>query len=343
MARRTSLPSRLRAIPRPPPRPRDTSLDHLLLTRYLGAYADWMGMTGYAALTVEMRRYKLMHFITWAYERSLSDPREITRPILERYQRHLYFLRKDNGEPLALSTQNDLLIAVKQYFKWLARENHILANPASDLQLPKLPKRLPRHILSVEEVEQCLSGADPATPGGLRDRALLELLYSTGIRRMEAARLSCGDLDRARGLLLVREGKGGADRVVPVGERALAWIEKYQNEARPLMTTTIDGALFVGDYGLPMPPDRVTLTVRRYLALAGIDKPGAAHLLRHACATHMLEGGADIRFIQALLGHRNLTTTEIYTHVSIDKLKAIHAATHPARLTRRDDEDLPLS
>lgn len=344
MPRRTSLPNRHRAVPRPPPRPRDTSLDHLLLTRYLGAYADWMGITGYAALTVEMRRYKLMNFITWAHERSLSDPREITRPILERYQRHLYFLRKDNGDPLALSTQNDLLIAVKQYFKWLARENHILANPASDLQLPKLPKRLPRHILSVEEVEQCLAGANPATSGGLRDRALLELLYSTGIRRMEAARLTCSDLNQARGILLVREGKGGSDRVVPVGDRALAWIEKYRNEARPLMTPAIDGALFVGDYGLPMPPDRVTLTVRRYLALAGIDKPGAAHLLRHACATHMLEGGADIRFIQALLGHSNLTTTEIYTHVSIDKLKAIHAATHPAKLRRvgRDDEEPSL-
>lgn len=340
MARRPHVPSRRRAVPRPPPRPRDTSLDHLLLTRYIAPYLAWMAVAGYSPLTATMRRQKLMVFVAWAHERGLTDPREITRPILERYQRHLHFVRKDNGDPLALSTQNDLLVAVKQYFKWLARENHLLANPASELQLPKLPKRLPRHILTVEDMERVLACADPATPNGLRDRALLELLYSTGIRRMEAAHLSCADLDTRRGVLLVREGKGGADRVVPVGDRALAWIEKYRNEARPLMTPAIDGPLFVGDYGRPLDPGLVSIKVKRCLTLAGLDLPGAAHLLRHACATHMLEGGADIRFIQALLGHSNLETTEIYTHVSIDKLKAIHAATHPARLQRsRPEED----
>lgn len=296
-----------------------------------------MAIRGYSASTVKLRHHKLLNFIDWAEERGLSDPKEITRPILERYQRHLHFARRADGAPLAISTQNDQLIAVRQYFKWLARENHILANPASELELPKVPKRLPRHILSIEEVERVLAGADPATPEGLRDRALLELLYSTGIRRTEAASLLCEDLHFPRGILLVREGKGKRDRVVPIGERAQAWVEKYRDEARGLMTDVAHGPLFVGNYGRAMSAGMVALTTKRYLKRAGIDKPGAAHLLRHACATHMLEGGADIRFIQVLLGHAHLTSTEVYAHVSVEKLKAIHAATHPAQLQRRGD------
>jgi integrase/recombinase XerD len=188
----------------------------------------------------------------------------------------------------------------------------------------------------VQEVEAILTEADPATPYGLRDRAILELLYSTGLRRMEVARLALYDVDPNRRLLFVREGKGAKDRVVPIGERALAWLDRYLLEARPLLIAAKIDALFVTDYGEQVSPEFVAQHVKRYMDFAGVNKPGATHVLRHAMATHMLEAGADVRILQALLGHSNLNTTEIYTHVSIEHLRAIHDATHPARLMRQE-------
>jgi integrase/recombinase XerD len=195
--------------------------------------------------------------------------------------------------------------------------------------LPRLPKTLPRALLGVAETEAILTAADPATPEGLRDRAMLELL-SAGLRRTELARLRRYDADLARRLVFVREGKGRKDRVAPIGERACAWLDRYLVQARPRLLGHSSEALFVTDWGEPVTPERVADTVRRAKARAGVDKPGAAHLLRHACATHMLDGGADVRHIQALLGHASLATTERYTHVAISKLQEVHARTHPA-------------
>jgi integrase/recombinase XerD len=209
------------------------------------------------------------------------------------------------------------------------------------------PKRLPRALLSVEDIEAILREAVPDTASGLRDRAMLELLYSTGLRRMEVTRLALYDIDLSRRLVLVREGKGKKDRVVPLGERAAAWLIKYLAEARPALLATDNAALFITDLGETILPENLASKVKRYMHRAGIDKVGAVHLFRHACATHMLDNGADVRYIQALLGHANLETTEIYTHVSIEKLQQIHAATHPAKLTRTarpasDDDESTL-
>jgi integrase/recombinase XerD len=201
--------------------------------------------------------------------------------------------------------------------------------------MPKLPKRLPQYVLTVEEVERILSEPDCSKPSGIRDRAIMELLYSTGLRRMELAKLKVHDVNLGHGTLMVRGGKGGKDRMVPVGSRAAAWLTKYLADVRPTLTAaTDDGRLFLTDFGESFEKHRLGDMVKRYIANAGIPAPGACHLFRHACATHMLENGADIRFIQAMLGHAQLSTTEIYTQVSISKLKEIHAATHPAKLDR---------
>lgn len=318
-----------------PPGNAPDPLAHNRLTRYMEDHFEWMLVTGYSADTVRARRQTLRRFIAWADERGLNDPREITRPILERYQRYLYYYRKPDGSPLTISMQGQYLAPLKTWFKWLSRQNHILANPAADLDLPKQPKCLPRSVPSVEEVEAILREADPATPQGLRDRALLETLYATGLRRMELPGVALYDVDLNRGVLWVRHGKGNRQRVVPLGERAMAWLEKYLVEARPQLLTVETEALFLTDYGDPVAPAYVASKVKRYMQFAGYNKPGSTHLLRHACATHMLEGGADVRYIQEMLGHENLETTEIYTHVSIDKLIAVHGATHPSRLQRR--------
>ena len=315
------------------------------LVRYMEEHFEWMLVTGYSPETVRARRQAIRKFIAWADERGLADPREITRPMLERYQRFLFYYRKpegkDAGAPLTIGMQYQYLAPLKTWFRWLSREHHILANPAADLDLPRQPKRLPRSVPSVQEVEAILAEAEHDNAQGLRDRALLEVLYATGLRRMELAGAAVYDVDLGRGILWVRHGKGGRERVVPLGERAKAWLDKYLTEARPQLLGVQDvqgrQALFVNDYGEPAHADFISGKVKRYMEFAGIDKVGSAHLLRHACATHMLEGGADIRFIQEMLGHANLETTEIYTHVSIDKLIAVHRATHPSRLQRHRD------
>lgn len=331
-----------KAAPRKPAGPAHTQDDPLagrLLVRYMAEHFEWMLINHYSADTVRARRQAIRKFISWIGERGIDDPRQITQPMIERYQRHLFYYRKTNGEPLTVGMQLQYLAAIKLWFKWLTRAHHILANPASELELPRPPKRLPSRILSQAEVQAVLNEAEPSTAGGVRDRALLELLYASGIRRSEAATLGVYDPDTVRGVLWVRHGKGGRQRVVPLGTRACAWMDKYLHEARPQLLGQQTHALFITDYGYPMRADQIADKVRRYLRFAGIGPGGGAtHLLRHACATHMLEGGADIRFIQAMLGHSSLETTEIYTHVSIDKLIAVHKATHPSRLERQPSE-----
>ncbi len=309
-------------------------LAHNGLLLWMEVHFEALLVKGYSADTVRAARTAIRRFIGWCDERGLSQPTDITKQVLERYQRHLFYYRKPDGRPLTIGTQASCLAPLKLWFKWLARENHILYNPASEIDLPRVGKRLPRVILAVSEVESIIAEAVPDNPMGLRDRAMLELLYSAALRRTETANLAVYDIDLKRRLVIVREGKGRKDRMVPCGERALGWLEKYMMEARPLLMTADHTALFVTDYGEPADPEFIAHRVRKYKEHAGIDRPGATHLLRHACATHMLEGGADVRYLQAMLGHSNLETTEIYTHVAIDKLQAVHAATHPAKAVR---------
>jgi integrase/recombinase XerD len=295
---------------------------------------EWMLITGYTPDTVRGRRQAIRRFIAWCDDRGLCDPKEITKPILERYQRRLFYYRKPDGAPLTLGSQHSALTPLKTFFKWLAKENHILWNPASELELPPQPKQLPRALLSVEDIEAILRAIDHTTLTGLRDRAMLETLYSTAVRRTEFAGLLRYDADLSRLTLFVRKGKGHKERYVPLGERAALWLDKYLLESRPQLACGDSDALFVTDCGEPITPEFLASRVDRYMEAAGVDKPGSCHLFRHACATHMLDNGADIRFIQAMLGHATLSTTERYTHVAIAKLQQIHAATHPARLTR---------
>jgi integrase/recombinase XerD len=310
-----------------------------LMSAYQAAFAEWEAIRGYSPRTIEHRRFALARFTAWCAERGIERPQDVTRPILERYQRHIHHHRKKNGQPLGVSAQVNLLIPIRAWYKWLARQNHVLSNPAADLELPRQPKRLPKGLLSIAEVEAVLAHADPATGAGLRLRALLETLYSTGIRRMEAASLTLHDIDTERGALMVRQGKGSKDRLIPIGARACAWIERYRNEVRPLLVVGADDyTLFLDDAGQKYDPGRLGELVKRHLDAAGITQPGSCHLFRHAMATHMLEAGADIRFIQAMLGHEDLNTTQIYTQVSLTKLKQIHDATHPARPHRQAAE-----
>jgi integrase/recombinase XerD len=303
--------------------------------RYAEEFFTWLLARNYAERTVGNRRQYLGYFIEWCAERGLTKPGEITKPILERYQRYLYHYRKKNGRPLSFRSQHSRLVPVRAFFKWLARQNHILYNPASELELPKLEHRLPKHVLSAGEAEQVIAQCDLNDPLGVRDRAILETFYSTGMRRMELIELTLYSADVERGTIMVRQGKGKKDRMIPIGERALLWIRKYLDEVRPqLIVEPDDGTLFITSLGEAFAASRMTQLVRNYVLAAEIPKRGSCHLFRHTMATLMLENGADIRFIQAMLGHVRLDTTQIYTQVSIRKLKEIHTATHPARAER---------
>jgi integrase/recombinase XerD len=322
------------------PHPSDTNP----LQAYRRAHVSWTQSTGYSEQTAKSRDLALARFIEWADARGLGQPADITRTVLEAYQRHLYLYRKQDGQPLSIRTQKTLLQPLRTFCRWLTREHHLAYNPASELVLPRTPRTLPRGLLSPQQIDTLMAQPDVGSSvgglTGIRDRAMLELLYGSGMRRMELGRLTVADIDTAACTAMIREGKGRKDRFIPIGERAAHWVNRYLVEVRPsLVVEQSDWTLFLTDYGEAYAGGRLSDLVKRYMLLAGFTQ-GSCHTLRHACATHMLENGADLRFIQALLGHADLSTTEIYTHVAIGKLKAVHAATHPAAQVKAARRDL---
>ena len=326
------MPNWGRQAPYPPIGP---AHDPASLYRQMMDFLAWLEEKNTSRHTLKHWELYLRYFVSWCDERGLTHPAEITRPIIERYQRHLFLKRKQNGAPLSATTQASRITPIRKWFRWLTRNYRILYNPAADLDLPKVEARLPKHVLTVDEVEAVLRQPDVSTAIGVRDRAMLETLYSTGIRRMEIIGLQQRGVDQERGTLMIRQGKGKKDRMVLVGERALAWIAKYRDEVRPeLALAGDDDSLFLTVAGQSFSDNRMTQMVRDYVRATGLGNLGSCHLFRHAMATQMLENGADVRFIQAMLGHADIKTTQVYTQVSIRALKDIHTATHPARLVR---------
>jgi len=303
------------------------------LASLLEKHLEDLRLKNYSEYTIKGRRVHIGFFLDWCQERGIAEPAEVTRTVLESYQRNVFHYRKKNGEPLSYTGQHDRIVPLRVWFKWMARHHYILHNPASELELPRLGMRLPKAVLTANEAEQVMQQTGVHDPLGLRDRAILETLYSTGMRRLELVNLTLWDLDLERATVAIRQGKGKKDRIIPLGDRAAAWIRKYLDEARPhLASEPDDKTVFVSNAGEPLSLDYLTEMVRGYVDAANIGKRGACHLFRHTMATLMLEGGADIRFIQAMLGHADLKTTQIYTHVAVRQLQEIHRATHPAKL-----------
>ena len=196
-------------------------------------YLEWLAVRNYTPDTIQGRRDALKVFLLWAQPRELGHPAAITKPILESYQRHLWRYRKANGKPLGISTQRSRLSILKDYFGWLCKQNILTANPASELELPRAEKRLPVEALSLEQMRAVLSVPDVSDALGVRDRAMLETFYGTGMRRGELAKLEITDLNAERRTIRIRQGKGHKDRVLPVGERDLMWLERYLEQVRP--------------------------------------------------------------------------------------------------------------
>jgi integrase/recombinase XerD len=330
-----------RSVGRPRPRkreawqtgaPGDLKGLHAAMRRYL----EHRAVIGSTDVSLNTMHVNIHDFIAWADERGVTHPQQVTRSVLQRYQRWLHYRRKADGQPLSLITQRTKVGTLRSWFRWLTREGEIAANPAADLDMPRKIHRVPRAVLSEQEAERVLAMADLTTTIGLRDRALMEVLYATGMRRMEVAGLLCEDIDAQRCLVFIRQGKGRKDRLIPLGERALYWVQRYLEQGRDrLVWNPEEHALFLTVVGEAMSVEQLTPRMAGYVKAAGITKPGGCHLWRHTMATLMLEGGADIRFIQVMLGHSDLSSTQIYTRVALAQLSRVHAQTHPGALRRR--------
>lgn len=292
-------------------------------------FLEWLRVKNFAAKTVGMRKDSLNVFVNWCSERGIEQVSQINEQIIGHYEK--YLLHKKGRDDKAMSAANRYinLTAVSKFSWWLEKYDYVVRNPAHKIIYPHIVKKLPKHVPSHKQVEQILMQPDVDKPLELRDRVMMEVLYSTGLRKAELAALRVPDIDLTNNLVYVRRGKGGKARVVPLGERAKEWLEKYLLDVRPKLAQDEQlGMLFMGNFGKALNADTIATKIGSYVRQAG--QSGACHIFRHAMATGMLNGGADLRHIQEILGHQNINTTEIYTHTSLQRLQQVYERTHPA-------------
>ena len=238
-------------------------------------------------------------------------------------------------QAIAQNSRCQKVWTVKRFMAWLHQRKHILTNPAAKLPPLHKAKPLPKDLITPPQVHALIHSPNTTTAEGLRDRAIFELLYSSGLRAGELCKLTLYDLDPAKRTVIIKQGKGRKDRLVPVGHIALEWLQRYLTESRPHhVARTKPGPaatlLFLTASGLAFTPARLLRLVRAYAKAQNLPASTTTHSLRHACATGMLRGGASIRHVQEMLGHSNIQTTQIYTHIVKDDLQAIHARTAPS-------------
>jgi integrase/recombinase XerD len=307
--------------PRPMP-----ALPEALLS-CLSVLHEGLQASDFAVTTKATYRRALRDFLVWLHEEhGIVSPGEVTRDTITAYRLYLQVRPSVKGTPYAIYTQEGLLCGLRFFFSWLVKTGRMLSDPTLHLPHLRRPKHLPRAMKAAELVR--FIARQPKTVLGLRDRALIELLYGTGMRRGEVARLRLDDMDLEERVILIREGKGQKDRVVPLGRKAKAVLLDYIEHSRTKLLRGDDArALFVGHGGRPLSASQVTHRLIHLGRLCGIKL--TPHMLRHSCATHLLRGRADIRHIQRLLGHKSLNTTERYTQVEVQDLRAVIQRCHP--------------
>jgi integrase/recombinase XerD len=289
----------------------------------LDRFADGLWLEdGLARNTLESYRRDLRQFGRW-----LESARG--RALLEaEHADVLEYLAHRFEHKAKASSSARLLSSLKRFYRFALRENLVRRDPTLDVDAPRRSRRLPRSLTEAD-VENLLAAPETGTALGLRDRAMLELLYACGLRVSELVSLGVAQLSLDTGVVRTL-GKGSKERLVPVGEEALAWIRRYAGEARPaLLEGRCAEALFVTRRAEPMTRQAFWQLIKRYALRAGVAGSISPHTLRHAFATHLLNHGADLRVVQMLLGHADISTTQIYTHVARERLKQLHAKHHP--------------
>jgi len=292
-------------------------------------FIEYLITRGFAARSLESYGRSALVFVQFLEQRGLAQIANLTRTLLEEYRLHLFSQKTRQGKPLALKTQAMHLTVVRRFVRFLYRQDYLLVDVSEGLELPRQPRALPRNLLTERQTIELLESPDVTTALGLRDRAILELLYSTGLRNQECAHLLLDHLEEPNQCLRVVNGKGGKDRVVPLGDEAEIWVQEYLQKARPkLLRRPGESHVFLSSRGKPLNRGALTALVGRWAKKAGLPH-STPHLLRHCVATHMLKRGANLRHLQALLGHACIGTTERYTQVEISDLCKVVRRCHP--------------
>ncbi len=292
---------------------------HQLLDRFLHYLIVEKGLS---SNTIEAYGHDLNRFLTDLKKKGIEEIDQVSKIDIRE------FLLRLKREGLSSKTQARVLVSIRGFFRFLTEEAILTVSPAEEIDSPKLAKTLPE-ILSLDEVERLLEQPEPESPQGLRDRAMLEILYATGMRVSELVRLQTDHVHLDAGYVLLY-GKGSKERIVPIGQEAMRWVERYLKESRQrLLKARESRFLFISRSGTPMSRQQFWKSIKAYGRKAGIHKRITPHLLRHSFASHLLERGADLRSVQLMLGHVDISTTQIYTHVTGERLKKIHQQYHP--------------
>jgi integrase/recombinase XerD len=298
-------------------------------------YRRHLTVIRYAAETIKRYTYFLNRFFAWLEAQNVTEISAVTKELIQDYQTHLYETVNSRGEPNSVFHQNNTLKAIKGFFRYLAEQNYLVSDPSRDVSYARTPKRLPRSILTGPEAKKVIHAPNTKTATGYRDRAIIEVFYSTGIRRNELINLELSDVDYHEGFVRINSGKGNKDRVVPIGKIACRYIENYVKAVRPMLVKDpTDNHLFLTINGTKISENRVWQLVKDYSKKTKIKKNVTTHTFRHTCATLMLKNKANIRHIQELLGHSSLEATQVYTRVSITDLKEVHSKCHPREKDR---------
>ena len=316
---------------------------HETLRQWVQDFGVDLRRRDYAERTIHSYCGGLLLFVAWVETQDdLKMPGDLTTSALERYQMHLMLRpaiqnRRAQARTMTAGGRNTALAQLRTFFRYLKKAGRLLGNPALELENSRKTRRLPRNILSVPEVARLLAIVPRHSPSGIRDLAVLEVLYSTGVRRAELLGLNLPDLRLSESMLYVM-GKGSKERVVPLGKAATEALQRYLKESRPVLVRGNHQALFVSaSHGGRLSVDEIMPLIKNYAKQARIKKKVGLHLFRHTCATHLLRGGADLRCIQTLLGHSELSTTAIYTRVDLTDLKKTLKRCHP----REKDDSQP--
>lgn len=293
------------------------------MKKYLDGFLEYLKFEkGLSDNTLEAYGRDLSKFLAYLKQRKIENPVDVKRSDI------LAFVGQLLDEGAAFSSSARHLSSIKSFFRFLILEGYITVNPADNLESPKIRRRLPE-VLTVQEVDRLLSNPNVVSLTGLRDRAMFELMYATGLRVSELLSLEVDDINLSTGYVRCL-GKGRKERIVPVGKTASFWVERYIGRSRQkLIKGTVNRTLFVNAKGRKMTRQGFWKLLNKHVEQAGITKEVTPHTLRHSFATHLLENGADLRSVQEMLGHADISTTQIYTHLTKAHLREVYQKSHP--------------
>ncbi|MFC1703726.1 site-specific tyrosine recombinase XerD [Candidatus Omnitrophota bacterium] len=276
---------------------------------------------GLAKNTLEAYRRDLKKYIKYLKRKNISDPNRITREEVSSFM----FTQKDKG--LSMNSISRNLVAIKVFHRFLAREGFIKEDRTSLIDSPRLWKRIPE-VLSRDEIESIIKSVYPRDTASIRDKALVELMYATGMRVSEVVNTKLDDVNLEIGFIRCI-GKGQKERIIPVGKSAVLALQRYLEKSRPKLSKQPTKSVFLNRSGKKISRQSIWKMIKKYAKIAKVKKQIKPHTIRHSFATHLLERGADLRAVQEMLGHSNISTTQIYTHINKDRLKEIHRKFHP--------------